>query len=1588
MTAMGQITQGLPYKNVTVSAQSGVAVFQGSALYGKPGQPNLPYYTLTFLLPANADMRNVTVDVENVTERELTGVYAVTPAVPPSTGSYTAWPQGVAIVDGKDIAVYRNNAFFPASNKGAVVFGQLRQYKLVDVTISPYRFNPVTGALKQLTGGRVVVRGVDAVAASFALPAAATNSFQTSIMRQVGGMVANAGNLSTYGQAQVQAASVSAAAPAAGAAGRYVIITTNAIANASAILQDFVASKEAKGFTVQVATESTWGGGTGDAAAEHIRSYLKSHYLADNIAYVLLIGNPGSTVGDVPMKMCWPRSTYTDYPYAETDYYYAELTGNWDLNNNGLYGEERYDTALTEPEGADIYAEVSVGRIPVYNNNMPVLDKILAKCIAYENEGQSEIGWRKNMLLPMEPSDAGTPGWELGEAIKDSILVPAGWNCHRVYDAINGYTGEANGNIALLNPQPETMPCSELNVTTAWTSKPFGAVIWWTHGWSEGAVDIMTSGSVSQLSDDYPVFTFQVSCTNAYPDSDQNLGYSLLRNGAIGTVAATQVSWYFGYQTTFHQTASNAGMSYDFAKYLIEDSLPAGDALNRVRSGVPFNIWMNWLVFNLYGDPSIGIASSGEGLPPKQVAFAVNAGGNAYMGSDAVLYAADSGFVSGNVATTSAPIANTVDAPLYQSERWGASTYSIPNLPSGTYEIKFRFAESYWTRAGARKFDVVAEGQTLISQLDIYASAGGMNKAYDVTKKVNVTDGTLNISFTNATADQPKICAFVVYKPQGGNLAPVANAGANQTTFNYAPVTLDGTASSDPDNGPQPLSYSWSQVSAPVIVELSGVGSATPTFTPYTAGIYTFRLTVNDGLASSSAVVTITVNELQYTVVTAASPAIGGAVSGGGVFAPGSRTYLQATPSAGYAFSGWTGSITGSLNPYLATVGGNMNVTANFVPVVLIKEVVAAASASSRESDTYSAAKAIDGSITTRWSSTFSDPQWIVFDLGSAKAVVAVELEWESANAKNYTLEGSNDATFVTKTTLATKTNMATGDHRIDRIVGLSGSYRYYRMYGTARNTSYGYSLYEARFYSNSNPLSYTITASAGAHGTISPIGNVKVEQGARQTFTMIPDSGYKVGAVVVDGILYGAFTSFTFTNVSGDRTIGVSFAPAPNTYTLTVACSPATAGTVTGGGTYTEGETASLYAIPNRGWSFHNWAGDISGTSDITTVLMDANKTVTAVLVRTSCLITATAAANGTITPSGDRSVLVGSSQTYTIAANTGYVIADVQLDGVSQGAISTYTFENVQEDHTLVASFKPAGLYVALPGRLQAEDYKAGGEGVGYHDLSAGNLGGAYKQDYVDIENCTDAGSGYNVGWIQAGEWLAYDVNVQTTGLYNLTARVASGAAGTKSLSVTVDGATVATLTFTDASGWQSWTDVSLPNIALSAGSHELRIVMNSGAFNLNYLEVAAGGGNLLANGDFSNGLTGWLTSIGAGASASITPDSGAAKIAVTAAGANPWDIQIYQGISLTANRTYTLEFDIKASATPKSFKVVVEHDGAPYTKYHEQQYSVTAAAGVYQHYVITFTPSAGDAQAKLGFHFGSFNTNAVWMDNVVLK
>ncbi len=145
-----------------------------------------------------------------------------------------------------------------------------------------------------------------------------------------------------------------------------------------------------------------------------------------------------------------------------------------------------------------------------------------------------------------------------------------------------------------------------------------------------------------------------------------------------------------------------------------------------------------------------------------------------------------------------------------------------------------------------------------------------------------------------------------------------------------------------------------------------------------------------------------------------------------------------------------------------------------------------------------------------------------------------------------------------------------------------------------------------------------------------------------------------------------------------------------------------------------------------------------------------------------------------------------------------------------------------------------------VPLPGRFEVEDYRSGGQGTGYYDTTSGNSGGKYRSDDVDIQSTTDSTGSYGVGWIAAGEWLAYDVTVESSTNYSFTVRAATPYSG-KSFHIEVDGVNVSgPIALPNTGGWQTWTNVSSAPLALSAGNHTLKLVADTGSFNLNYITV----------------------------------------------------------------------------------------------------------------------------------------------------
>jgi len=229
------------------------------------------------------------------------------------------------------------------------------------------------------------------------------------------------------------------------------------------------------------------------------------------------------------------------------------------------------------------------------------------------------------------------------------------------------------------------------------------------------------------------------------------------------------------------------------------------------------------------------------------------------------------------------------------------------------------------------------------------------------------------------------------------------------------------------------------------------------------------------------------------------------------------------------------------------------------------------------------------------------------------------------------------------------------------------------------------------------NPASvFTITASAGSNGAISPEGNIEISEGNSQTFIITPDAGYRVADVVVDGISSGPRTSYYFGNVSENHTISASFEPDTHTVTASVSgggsMDPAGVLTVNGG------DSLTFDMVPDAGYEINRIIVDgvNVGTPDsytFTDISWDhaikAYFTLIPTPAPTQFTVTAEVRGSGTISPEGVSTVDSGNDVTYTITPDVGYQVSRVIVDGVNMGVITSYTFTNVTWDHYIRAYF-----------------------------------------------------------------------------------------------------------------------------------------------------------------------------------------------------------------------------------------------------------------------------------------------------------
>jgi hypothetical protein len=229
----------------------------------------------------------------------------------------------------------------------------------------------------------------------------------------------------------------------------------------------------------------------------------------------------------------------------------------------------------------------------------------------------------------------------------------------------------------------------------------------------------------------------------------------------------------------------------------------------------------------------------------------------------------------------------------------------------------------------------------------------------------------------------------------------------------------------------------------------------------------------------------------------------------------------------------------------------------------------------------YPGGNAVDGNLSTRWASAWSDPQWIYVDLQTNYYITEVWLDWESAYATSFQIQVSADTT-----NWITLYSTTTGAGGVVDLTGLAGTGRYVRMYGTARGTVYGYSLYEMKVFGVSYPVLAALTNQTVLAGQTLTVTNSASDQFAPPLALTYSLSNAPSGAAI--------------NAVSGVLTWRPAIAQSPSTQTVSVVVSdnnqPALTATQSFKTTVRQPATPAINAAAITNGHFGFWINGNSG--------------------------------------------------------------------------------------------------------------------------------------------------------------------------------------------------------------------------------------------------------------------------------------------------------------------------------------------------------------------------------------------------------
>ena len=606
-----------PYEIMEVCDKQHLIHMEDFGTFLVPGNPNLPGKIFLVLLPPGAEV--ISVSIEKTFSDSLPGEYRILPVYPmvPANRDQEIMKRCEKEWEDNYKNTYSFDRLYPKEICQYRGTGAFREYTFAKISYIPFSYRPISGKLYY---HRSVIISIDYILPGDKLK----GRWDTNRLLSDFWEIEKASRLFyNYEQARrfyENGDDVRSQHTNESPFYDYVIITTDALQSA---VSSLVTWKQSIGHSVNVVTIS-WiiSNYSGSDLEETIRNFLRDKYpsVEWGIRYVLIVGD----ISDIPMRHCFPDPTdhniYSQYA-PPTDYYYADLTGNWDSDGDGYFGEYGQDNV-------DFVPEVIVGRIP-WSDFSTVTD-ICQKIVAFE----SDTGpWKNTALLLAAISNFANEdnsGWPKtdGAYLMEEMIshLLSGWSYTTMYE-------KSGLNSSIFSCD---FPLDQTNVVNNWSSNNYGIVNWSAHGsainawrkwWGFDDNDGIPESSemswlpffnitdASLLDDAHPSIVFASSCDNGKPEGD-NLGKQLIKSGSAGAVASTRISWYaIGW--TNESWGGNNSMDYHFFRYLILNGEKVGDAL--FDSKVYYSThyfgmwpasqqwchWANMFDFCLFGEPSL-----------------------------------------------------------------------------------------------------------------------------------------------------------------------------------------------------------------------------------------------------------------------------------------------------------------------------------------------------------------------------------------------------------------------------------------------------------------------------------------------------------------------------------------------------------------------------------------------------------------------------------------------------------------------------------------------------------------------------------------------------------------------------------------------------------------------------------------------------------------------------------------------------------------------------------------------------------------------------------------------------------------------